>query len=106
MNNDNPSEMSNSDLEKDMQQNNDENSTFVNQENVSKSTAAEGTLISSSEEPSSAIARDTTYSSDKEQDLDDLIHRQSEEKHNGTMPNPEEVSNWEDRQIDTDKITG
>lgn len=106
MDSNNPAEMSNANLEKDMQQKNEEIKHSANQENVSKSTAAEGTLISPSEDPSSAIARSTTYDAGKEQDLDDLVHRQPDEKHNGTMPDPEEVSNWEDREIDNDKMSG
>lgn len=69
MDSNNPAEMSNANLEKDMQQKNEEIKHSANQENVSKSTAAEGTLISPSEDPSSAIARSTTYDAGKEQDL-------------------------------------
>ncbi len=99
--NNNPAEMSNEDLENDMKGNN----PVQNQENVNKSTAAEGELKTPAEEPSSAVAHETTFNSNKEQDIDDLVHRQAEEKHNGTMPDPEEVSNWEDRE-NLDKITG
>ncbi len=89
--------MSNEDLEKEMNDIKKESDAQGNQEFVSKSTAAEGTLPAMDDEPSSAIAHETTFSNEKEQDLDDLVHRQAEEKHNGTMPDPEEVSTWENR---------
>ncbi len=54
MNNDNPAEMSNEDLEKDTQQRNLETPTG-NQENLNKSTAAEGTLKTPEEDESSKI---------------------------------------------------
>ena len=94
MNNDNPAEMSNVDLEKDTQLRSAEN----------KSTAAEGTLKTPAEDQSSVIHHHTAFNASEEQDGDDLVHAQGAE-HNGTMPDPESVSNWEDRDTN-DKMSG
>lgn len=88
MNNNNPAEMSNSDLEKDMQQNN-ENASISGQD-VNKSTA-EGTLQTAEEDESSKINMSTAFKANEEQDLDDLIHVRAQEAHNGSMPDPEEA---------------
>jgi len=88
MNNNNPAEMSNSDLEKDMQQNNENAS--ITSEDVNKSTA-EGTLQTAEEDESSKINMSTAFKANEEQDLDDLIHVRAQEAHNGSMPDPEEA---------------
>jgi len=95
MNDNNPAEMSNQDLEKDMD---NSNMGARNQEKVSKSTAAEGVLkTTSTGNSSSAVGHHTAGSTGNEQDLDDLIHRQAEEEtHNGNLPNPEDIPAWED----------
>lgn len=91
MENNNPAEMSNTDLEKDMQQKNEEGNAAVNEENVNKSTAAEGSLKTSDEDESSKINMSTVYKRDEEQDLDDLVHTRAKESHNGSLPDPEEA---------------
>lgn len=85
MDNNNPAEMSNEDLEKDMEMKNEE--TTGNQENVSKTTAAEGTLKTPDEDESSKI------------------NLTGDEKHNGNMPDPEAVSQWENNDTG-DKMSG
>ncbi|MEJ7683918.1 MAG: hypothetical protein WKG06_39890 [Segetibacter sp.] len=87
----NPAEMSNIDLEKDMQQKNEKESNPVNEENVNKSTAAEGTLKTTDEDESSKINMSTVYKESEEQDLDDLVHTRTKESHNGSLPDPEEA---------------
>lgn len=91
MDNNNPAEMSNTDLEKDMKQKNEEENNSLNAENVNKSTAAEGTLITPDEDESSKINMSTVYKNDEEQDLDDLVHARANESHNGSLPDPEEA---------------
>ncbi len=91
MENNNPAEMSNTDLEKDMQQKNKEDNSFKNEENINKSTAAEGTLKTPDEDESSKINMSTAYKESEEQDLDDLVHIRAKEVHNGSLPDPEEV---------------
>ena len=106
MDNNNPAEMSNQDLENEMQQYNAE--TEGNQEDVNKSTAAEGTLKTPEADELSKINVSTVYKDDQEQDLDDLVHTQAAEKeitHNGSMPDPEEVGNWENNDDDLNKIS-
>ena len=90
MDNNNPAEMSNNDLENDMKQKN-EDSHFVNEEDANKSTAAEGTLKTPEEDESSKINMSTAYKPDEEQDLDDLVHTRAKESHDGSLPDPEEV---------------
>ena len=51
MSNDNPNSMSNDDLEKDVSQHRAENEDLGNQQNVNKSTAAEGELLDPEQEP-------------------------------------------------------
>lgn len=76
MNNNNPAEMSNEDLEKDAQQTNPETQKG-NQEKLNKSTAAEGTL--------------KTPEEDHSQD--------------GSMPDPETLDSWETNDDDVNKIS-
>lgn len=64
MDNNNPAEMSNMDLEKDMQQKNEVDNNSLNDENVNKSTASEGTLITPDEDESSKINMSTAYKMD------------------------------------------
>ena len=93
--------MTNEDLEKDMENYNNTG----NQENVSKSTAAEGILKTPTEDQSSAVNVHTAYKESDEQDLDDLVHRRSEEDtHNGNLPDPEDIPAWEDED-DINKIS-
>ena len=102
MNNNNPAEMTNEDLEKDMEN----NKASDNQENVNKSTAAEGTLKTPDEDQSSAVNHHTAYDASNEQDMDDLIHRRSrEDSHNGNLPSPEDIPEWEDEDDDNNKIS-
>ena len=91
MDNSNPAEMSNIDLEKDMKQKNEKESNSLNDENVNKSTAAEGTLITPEEDQSSKINMSTAYKKDEEQDLNDLVHERANESHSGTLPDPEQA---------------
>lgn len=91
MENNNPSEMSNTDLENDMQQKKKQGDAFVNEENVNKSTASEGTLKTPEEDESSKINMSTAYKDSEEQDLDDLVHVRAKEGHNGSLPDPEEA---------------
>lgn len=91
MDNNNPAEMSNSDLEKDMIQKKEDSSSFVDEEDVNKSTAAEGTLKTPDEDESSKINMITAFKENQEQDLDDLVHTRAKESHDGSLPDPEEV---------------
>lgn len=91
MDNNNPAEMSNSDLEKDIEQKNEGSDAAVNEENVNKSTATEGTLKTPDADESSRINMTTVYKEDQEQDLDDLVHVRAKESHNGSLPDPEEA---------------
>ena len=88
MDNQNPNAMSNDDLEKDAQQLSKENDLKGNQENVNRSTAAEGELISLEEDIHHKAAGDDL--GDKERDLDDLVHQQGGE--DGSLPDSEELS--------------
>lgn len=99
MDNNNPAEMSNADLERDMQQ----NKLTGNQEDVSKSTAAEGVLKTPPQDASSAVHHHTARNQGDEQDLDDLVHKQGAENiHNGNLPGPDDIPEWEDEEIDGD----
>jgi hypothetical protein len=82
MNNDNPAEMSNEDLEKDMQQRNDEDGKS-NQEFVQKSTASEGDLKTPG----------TDQAAVQKVDASGFII--DEIKHDGSMPDPEALDHWE-----------
>ena len=86
MDNNNPAEMSNEDLEKEMEQKNEEVKSEMNQENVKKTTASEGTLKSPSEDQHS-------------------VEKLSAESHDGSMPDPEELSTWESNDDDPNKIS-
>lgn len=104
---DNPAKMSNADLEKDMQDRMEQNHTSGNQEFVNKSTAAEGQLKSSTDDLSSAVDHHTGYNANDEQDLDDLVHRQADEGgQDGSLPSPEDIPEWEDDELDHNKISG
>jgi hypothetical protein len=106
MNNDNPAEMSNQDLENDMQQNQPKNTTG-NQENVSKSSAAEGTLKSPESDEGSKTKIGSHSSGRDERDLDDLVHSQSEpeDSQDGSLPDPEAIDDWESNDDDVNKIS-
>ena len=80
--NNNPSDMSNEDLEKDMQARNEADSD-------KKETTPDEEEAVIPEEPTMDMGVD--YEEDKEQDLDDLLHQQGELKHDGNMPDSEEL---------------
>ncbi len=103
MDNNNPDEMSNEDLERAMPQ----NKLTGNQENVSQSTAAEGALKTPSEDTSSAVSHHTSYNEGEEQDLDDLVHRKAQEKdsQDGNLPSPEDTPEWEDEDTGNNNIS-
>ena len=103
MDNQNPSEMTNQDLENQMaQQNTGEKG---NQEKVKKSTAAEGDLISP-EDDKNSTTNIKPVSLDDERDGDDLVHSSADEdSQDGSLPDPEELDNWERRE-DQNKISG
>lgn len=104
MDNNNPAEMSNEDLEKDMQQRSAENNTTGNQENVNKSTAAEGTLKTPEQHEATALTTNS-YNPMEEQDLDDLVHKQAQEDpQDGSLPDPDVIPEWEDED-DENKIS-
>lgn len=101
MDNQNPAEMSNSDLENEMKNNNKDSG---NQELVNKSTAAEGNLIDPSKDPHSVNR--VKPAGDDERDLDDLVHTsEDEDSQDGSLPDPEELGDWE-RRDDPNKISG
>ncbi len=106
MDNNNPAEMSNQDLENDMEQKNLE-TPKSNQEKLNKSTASEGTLKTPEQDESSKINMQTVKKADEEQDLDDLVHTQAAEKEAGagTMPDPEALDTWESNNDDLNKIS-
>ena len=93
MDNNNPAEMSNQDLENDMEQ---KNHNSRNQENVKKTTASEGKLLDPSNDPASV----QNLSSGKQTELDSSgniksDNVKSEGNQDGSMPDPEEVDLWE-----------
>jgi hypothetical protein len=106
MNNDNPAEMSNQDLENDMQQNQAKNATG-NQENLSKSSAAEGTLKSPESDEGSKSKISGHSTGIEERDLDDLVHSQTrpEDSQDGSLPDPEAIDDWESNDDDLNKIS-
>ncbi len=75
MNNDNPVKPSDKNLEPQIAQA-EMNATerFENDENVTKSTAAEGVLITENQDAHSQAKIDIGYKADEEQDLDELSH--------------------------------
>jgi hypothetical protein len=90
----NPNNMSNEDLEKDMQQLSSENNATGNQEHVNKSTAAEGDLI------------DPDQDAHHKELGEDLGPKEGGE--DGSLPDSEELSlrEEEDSFNDPDKISG
>jgi hypothetical protein len=95
MENNNPNNMSNEDLEKDMQQKNMENDLRGSQENVKKTTAAEGELITPEIDPHKSADLNNTS------DIDDLVHQ------DGSAPDPESLSLEEEEGYDDpDKFSG
>ncbi len=93
MEDNNPNNMSNEDLEKDMQQLSSENNLTGNQEHVNKSTATEGTLI----EPEQDIHHKEIG--------EDLRPQQGGE--DGSLPDSEELSLREEEEsfTDPDKVS-
>lgn len=105
MDHNNPAEMSNEDLERDMQQKNLERPEG-NQELLNKSTAAEGTLKSPEEDTTAGIRR-TASNYTPSEDLDDTIHEQSsDDSQDGSAPDPESLDNWENNEDNSNKISG
>ena len=99
MSNENPAEMSNADLEKDMEQRNLE-TPKGNQEKLNKSTAAEGTLLTPDQDPfSKSNLRKTSNQSDDPQLTSD------EDSQDGSGPDPEAMSNWENNDDDLSHIS-
>ncbi|GEO08017.1 hypothetical protein SAE01_05130 [Segetibacter aerophilus] len=92
MDNNNPAEMSNEDLEKDMQQRNDEDGKG-NQEHVQKSTATEGELLTPATDPASAPKIDASGF---------IV---DENAHVGNMPDPEALDSWESNDDDPNKLS-
>lgn len=92
MNNSNPAEMSNQDLEDDMQQRNETDNN--NQENVQTSTATEGELINPSDDPAEA------------QQVDASGFIVDEASQDGSAPDPEALESWESNDEDMNKISG
>ncbi len=105
----NPADMSNDDLEKDMEQKNQEAKEAGNQEHVNKSTASEGALITSDEDEASKEKIGNINNDTEEQDLDELVHQQPKQggadSQDGSLPDPEELSAWEGKE-DFDKTSG
>jgi hypothetical protein len=99
MDNTNPAEMSNEDLEKDMEKKNKEN---TGQEHVKKTTATEGKILDPSEDPASV---QNMAPAGKEAKLDSHGNIITEDSQDGSMPDPEEVDLWENND-DGDKISG
>jgi hypothetical protein len=95
MENGNPNNMSNEDLENDMQQKKSEIDFKGNQENVQTTTAAEGTLITPEQDPNK---KDAVNAGDLADDGGE----------DGSLPDPEETSLNEDEDgyDDPDKISG
>jgi hypothetical protein len=83
--NQNPSDMSNEDLEKDMAARNEADHT--KKADLKESNPDEETELPEEESMDMGVE----FSEEKEQDLDDLLHQQGEIKHTGTMPDPEEL---------------
>ena len=101
MENNNPNNMSNQDVEKDMQLSS-ENNLQGNQENVNKSTASEGTLIEPDQDANQKGAVD--FFGNIKDDSNDA--QQGGE--DGSLPDSEELSldEEEDGYDDPDKISG
>jgi hypothetical protein len=93
MDTNNPAELSNEDLENDMEQKNREAKQAGNQEHVNKSSAAEGELISPEQDPASAPK------------VDSQGFIVDEDSQDGSMPDPEALDTWE-ADDDPDKISG
>ncbi len=84
--NQNPSTMSNEDLENEMKEHpvNKEENSAENNANTSEDPEVEPL-----EKKSMDMGVD--YEESKEQDLDDLVHEQQKIAHNGSSPDPEEL---------------
>ena len=87
MNNDNPANMSNDDLEKDMEKRRQESASAGGENNANTSEEAE---VKPPEKKTMDMGVD--FESDKEQDLDDLVHQQAKVDSSGNMPDPETLS--------------
>ena len=94
MDTNNPAEMSNDDLEKDMEQKNQEAKESGNQEHVNKSSAAEGELLTPEQDPASAPKVDSNGF---------IVDEDSQD---GSMPDPEALDAWETNDDDPNKVSG
>ena len=83
--NQNPSNMSNEDLEKDMKDHQNKNEETP----VENANESEEPEVKEMEKKSMDMGLD--YTNDEEQDLDELVHNQAEITHNGSTPDPEEL---------------
>jgi hypothetical protein len=91
----NPNDMSNEDLEKDVNSNDIEKSDAAQ----NHSTATEGFIP----DEEKVVPEVEEFDPSKEQDLDELVH-QPEPEHKGTLPDPETTSLDEDDEYDRGKI--
>ncbi|MCY7420358.1 MAG: hypothetical protein LH478_01250 [Chitinophagaceae bacterium] len=82
--NQNPSKMSNEDLENDMKAHPHPNKEESTLENANESEEPEVKPLENK-----TMDMGVDYESDKEQDLDDLVHEQEKLAHNGSTPDPE-----------------
>ncbi|MBA4139979.1 MAG: hypothetical protein H0X70_05665 [Segetibacter sp.] len=98
----NPNNMSNQDLENDMQQLSSENNLKGNQEKVNKSSATEGTLIEPEQDLHQKQAVD--YFGNIKSDSNNT----QDGGEDGSLPDPEELSLEEEEESfnDPDKISG
>ena len=85
MENDNPAEMSNQDLEKAMEQSGSE-------ELVNKSSASEGKLLTPENDPASVQNLGVEGTAGKLDSAGNII---TEDSQDGSLPDPEEVKLWE-----------
>ena len=92
--------MSNEDLEKDMEQKKQE--TSGNQEFVNKSSASEGKLLDTSNDPASV---ENISGTGEEVKLDASGGIVSEDSQDGSGPDPESMSQWESNDSG-DKMAG
>jgi hypothetical protein len=82
----NPSEMSNEDLERDMES---RNAADNNKPGLPGNT--EDDELDSEVPVEKSMDMGVDFPVDKEQDLDDLVHEQAKVKGTGTIPDPEEI---------------
>lgn len=105
MANDNPAEMTNQDLENDMQQH--PVKTSGDQEQVKTTSAAEGTLKTPQQDAHSIMNLGRASGGNEEDDPDDLVHSRAAEadSQDGSLPDPEDAGDWESNDDDVNKIS-